>query len=119
LFQALDLAFFRALKKLKATAIAELDDKSAKEQVTKLLQAHQQTATSATIRGSFRKAGLGLNVMVRPFRIEVEEQTLRENRGFQEIWGDICSSRICQGRDSEIDLELRTQSSLLPKLPFG
>jgi hypothetical protein len=72
-FQSLDLVFFGALKKLKATAIAELDDKSANEQITKLLQAYEQTATSATIRGSFQKAGLWLNVTVSPFRIEVEE----------------------------------------------
>jgi hypothetical protein len=57
LFQALDLVFFGALKKLKATAIAGLDDKSANEKIMTFIQAHEQTATSATIRGSFRKAG--------------------------------------------------------------
>jgi hypothetical protein len=86
LFQALDLVFFGALKKLKPSARGEIGDESVEGAITKLLQAYEQTATSATIRGSFRKAGLEANVTTRPFRIRVSEQKLRENPGFQELW---------------------------------
>jgi tRNA(Ser,Leu) C12 N-acetylase TAN1 len=58
IFQALDLVFFGALKKLKAIAQGEFDDDSVNDQITKLVQAHEQTATSMTIRASFREARL-------------------------------------------------------------
>jgi tRNA(Ser,Leu) C12 N-acetylase TAN1 len=87
LFQALDLVFFGALKKLKASATGEFDDDSVRAQVSKLIQAYEQTATSSTIRGSFRRAELEHDTTRRSFRLEVAEETLRENPGFQEIWG--------------------------------
>jgi hypothetical protein len=86
LFQALDLVFFGTLKKLKPTAVGEFDDRSVNAQIMQLLQADEQAATSATIRGSFRKAGMDLDVTTLPFRIRIIEQTLRENPGFKEIW---------------------------------
>jgi hypothetical protein len=102
LFQALDLVFFGVLKRLKATAQGEFDDDSVNAQLTKLIQAYEQTATSSTIRGSFRKAGLCLDVTAQPFRIRVEEQTVRENPGFKEVWdrnvsvGDLTRRRQLQ-----------------------
>jgi hypothetical protein len=51
LFQALDLVFFGASKKLKPAAVGEFDDGSVKAQITQLLQTYAQAATSATIRG--------------------------------------------------------------------
>jgi hypothetical protein len=86
LFQALDLVFFGALKKLKATAVGEFEDDSVNAQITKLIQAFEQTATSATIRGAFRKAGLELDVSRRPFKVKVVEERLRDNPGFREVW---------------------------------
>jgi hypothetical protein len=58
-FQALDLVFFGALKKLKATARGEIDDASADATILKLIQAYEQAAMSTTVRASFRfvKAG--------------------------------------------------------------
>jgi hypothetical protein len=69
LFQALDLVFFGALKKLKATAVGEFEGESVNAQITKLIQAYEQTATSGTIRGAFRKAVLEMNTSMRPFKI--------------------------------------------------
>jgi hypothetical protein len=86
LFQALNRVFFGALKKLKPTAVGEFDDGSVNAQITQLLQAYEQAATSATIRGSFRKAGMDLDVRALPFRIRMGEQKLRENPGFKEVW---------------------------------
>jgi hypothetical protein len=73
LFQALDLVFFGALKKLKPTAVGEFDDGSVHAQITQLLQAYEPAATSATIRGSFGKAGMDLDVTALPFRIRIVE----------------------------------------------
>jgi hypothetical protein len=50
LFQALDLVFFRSLKHLKATASGEFVDNSANDNITKLIQAYEQTARSSTTR---------------------------------------------------------------------
>jgi hypothetical protein len=86
LFQALDLVFFGALKKLKPIAVGEFDDGSVNPQIAQLRQAYKQAATSATIRRSFRKAGMGLDVTTLPLRIRVVEQTQRENPGFKEVW---------------------------------
>jgi hypothetical protein len=69
LFEALDLVFFDAFKKLKATAQGESDGDPVNAQITKRIQAYEQGATCAPIRGSFRKAGMDLDVTVRQFRI--------------------------------------------------
>jgi hypothetical protein len=69
LFQALDLVCFGVLKKLKASAVGEFNDDSVNAQITKLMRAYQQTATSPTIRGSFRKAGLEHDITTRPFKL--------------------------------------------------
>jgi hypothetical protein len=39
-----------------------------------------------TIRGSFRKAELEQDVTMWPFKIRIEEEKLRENPGFRELW---------------------------------
>jgi hypothetical protein len=86
LFQALDLVFFSRLKKLEPNAVGKFADRAVNAQITQLLQASGQAATSATIRGSFRKAGMDLHVTTLPFRIRIVEQRLRENVGFKEVW---------------------------------
>jgi hypothetical protein len=43
IFQALDLVFVAGLKKIKQTATGEFDENSIREQVTKLIQADDQT----------------------------------------------------------------------------
>jgi hypothetical protein len=60
-FQALDLVFCGALKKLKASIVGDFGEDSVDDQSTKLVQAYKQMATSLTIHESFRKAGLALN----------------------------------------------------------
>jgi hypothetical protein len=52
-FQALDLVFITAMKKLKATVPGEFGEDSMDENILKPPQAHEQAATSMTIRGSF------------------------------------------------------------------
>jgi hypothetical protein len=86
LFQELDLVFFGVFRRLKASATSEFDDDSVNAQISKLIQAYGQTATSSTIRGSFRKAGLEHDVTGRPFKLQVVEERLREDPGFREIW---------------------------------
>jgi hypothetical protein len=51
LFQALDLVFFGMRKELKALAIGEFDEDSVNAQISKLIQAYEQTVTSSTTRG--------------------------------------------------------------------
>jgi hypothetical protein len=86
IFQILDLVFFGALNKLTMTADEEFDDDSVNNQITKLVQAYEQTAASITIRSSFRQAGMVRDTSGRPFRLRVNEESLREKPGFQKIW---------------------------------
>jgi hypothetical protein len=84
LFQVLDLVFFEVLKKLKTSAVSEFDD-SVNAHISKLIQAYEQTATPSTIRGSFWKAGLEHDIKIRPFKLQVIEESLRANPGFQKM----------------------------------
>jgi hypothetical protein len=118
LFQALDLVFFGALTKLKPTAVGEFDDGSVNAQITQLLQAYEQAATSATIMGSFRKAGMDLDVTALPFRIRIVEQTQRENPGFKEVWDrnislDDLSRRRQLQRFGIMNSEFRSAESII------
>jgi hypothetical protein len=61
-------------------------EQQADDQVAKLVQAYEQTATSGTIRGSFQKVDLILNTLVHPFRLEFNEGTHRQYPRFKEIW---------------------------------
>jgi hypothetical protein len=83
IFQALDLVFFDALKKLKAAAHCEFGDDSVDDQISKLVQAYQQTGTSSTIRGSFRQAGMVPDTPVRPFKLAFKEERIRGERMVQ------------------------------------
>jgi hypothetical protein len=85
LFQGLDFVLFDALKKLKATAEGEFGDDSVCDQISRLVQAYQQTATSGTAGGSFRKAEIVPDTSVRPFKLAFEEERIRGNEGFREI----------------------------------
>lgn len=58
IFQALDLIFSTALKKLKQNATGDFDDNSINNQITKLVQAYEQIAISMTIPSSFRRTEL-------------------------------------------------------------
>jgi hypothetical protein len=90
LFQTLDLVFFETLKYLKVTVMGDFNDDSVNEHITKLIQVYKQTATLATIKRSFRRVGLGLrlglDVTVRPFKIQVNEEMIRETSGFKAVW---------------------------------
>jgi hypothetical protein len=90
LFRALDLVIFGALTKLKASATGEFDGDSVKAQISKLIQTHEQTAASSTIRGSLRKAGLEYEVTGGPLKLEVVKERLKENPEFREI----CARRM-------------------------
>jgi hypothetical protein len=79
-----DLVFFIALKKSRPSAVGEFDDRCVNPQITQLLQASEQAATSATTRRSLRKAGMDLEVTTPRLRIRIVEQTLRENPGVKE-----------------------------------
>jgi tRNA(Ser,Leu) C12 N-acetylase TAN1 len=86
-FQTFDLVFFGTSKKLTVAIVGEFDDDSVNVQITKLVQAEGQTATSSTINAPFKKAGMDLDVTTRPFRTRIIEQTLRENSNLKDVWG--------------------------------
>jgi hypothetical protein len=100
LFQVLDLVFFRSLKHLKAMAAGEFGDDSANDHITKLIQVYQQTATSSTIRRSFRRAGMIPDTTTRRYKMMVDEAIMRESPGFQTVW---------EGNVSVEDLSRRRQ----------
>jgi hypothetical protein len=102
IFEPFDLVFFGVLKKLQASAEGDFGDESVNDEITKLIQAYQQTATSKTIRGSFRRAGLAPDTSTHPFRLTFHEGVLRENPGFREIWDrDIKTEEISRRRQDQ------------------
>jgi hypothetical protein len=54
---------------IKQTATGEFDKRSVREQITKLLQAYEQTATSMMICASFPKAVLWPDSRTKPFKV--------------------------------------------------
>jgi hypothetical protein len=86
IFQTLDLVFFSASKKLKQTATGEFHDGSVNEQMTKLLHAYEQTATSMNIRSFFRRAGIDPQTGPRPDKIRFDKEQLRNTPDFKDIW---------------------------------
>ena len=86
LFQALDLSFFGALKKNKAYEMETFSDNFLTNSILEVLQAYQKTATDQTIRGSFRLAGIKITYGETPRRVKIDEESIRNNPGFKEIW---------------------------------
>jgi hypothetical protein len=85
-FWALDLVLFDAIKSIKKTSRGDFGDDSVPCHITKLLQTHDQVATSFIIRNAFRKARLTPELTVRLFRLDFNENVLRANQGFSEIY---------------------------------
>jgi hypothetical protein len=77
---------FGSLEHLKATTAGEFGDDSVNEQVTKMIQSYEQTATSGTIRESFHKAGMISDTTTKPFKIRIDDRTMRQSPGFQAGW---------------------------------
>jgi hypothetical protein len=98
LFQALDLCLFGVFKRRKDTTGGEFGDGSLKDQITKVLKAYEETATSFTIRGSFRRAGFKYIVTTKPYTLDFDESIVRENPGFKEIWDRNYSVEILRRR---------------------
>jgi transposase len=86
LFQALDLSFFGALKHIKITIEGDFQDDSLRDVITKLLKSYEKTGTSFTVRASFIRAGFRFNIENNPYTLEFDEEAVKRNPGFQEIW---------------------------------
>jgi hypothetical protein len=71
---------------LKRIGTGEFDDSWVSEQITKLVYAYEQTATSMNIRASFRRAEIYPNIVCRPYKIRFDQQQLRNSSGFKEFW---------------------------------
>jgi hypothetical protein len=107
--QALDLVFLGAMKKLKATVPGEFGEDSMDEQIPKLLQAYEQTATSMGIRGSFRKAGIYPIVESGALKVNFEEEKLHNNAESKEL-----RSATSQSRNYHEGADCRYLGSLMP-----
>jgi hypothetical protein len=84
LFGALDLVLVGVLKKLKQTPFGDGDDETTmNRQISRLIQADEQSATSLTIMRSARKAGLSQDIRVRPFRWQFGDTVLMDSPGFK------------------------------------
>jgi hypothetical protein len=63
---------------------------------------HEQSTTPSTIRGPFRKGGLQPDTTTPPFKLQVVEETLRENAGSHEIWaGDVLIETLSASRRAQ------------------
>ena len=102
LFQALDLCFFGAMKKNKSNEMEVFSEKILINTILEVLQAYEKTATTQTIRNSFRLAGIKSTVGQMPKRVIIDEVLIRNNPGFQEIWNlNIPIEAISQRRQKQ------------------
>jgi hypothetical protein len=86
LFQALDLVLFGDADNKKDSLENEPEVASIQGQISKIIRAYEKIVTSFTIRPCFYKAGLSPNTQTRSFKLEFNEEALRRNDGFQELW---------------------------------
>jgi hypothetical protein len=99
LFQALDLVFFGAIENNKDSLTNEPEVASVRGQIWKFVGASKQTATSSTIRSHFCKVELSSNTQTRPFKLEFNEEALRQNDGFHELrYRNISIAELSRGR---------------------
>ena len=110
IFQALDLSFFGILKRNKGKEDEFLTEDELTKQILDIIQAYEKTATSLNIKGSFSKAGIVYLVDEKPYRISIDEETLRNNKGFIEIWDknisiDVLSKRRQNQKFGAINLD--------------
>jgi hypothetical protein len=99
LFQVLDLVFFGAMRKNKDLLANKPEVPSVDGQSWKITRACEQTATSFTIRSCFGKVGLSPNTQTRPFKLEFNEEALRQNDGFKELRDrHISAAELCGRR---------------------
>jgi hypothetical protein len=119
IFQALDLVFFGVLTRLRQTTVGDYDEKSMNGQITKLIHAYEQTATSFAIRELFEKAELSLNTREKPFRFQFNQAALRENPGFKEIWERNSSAAELSSRRQEHRFQLSTENFSFNKHTSG
>jgi hypothetical protein len=68
---------------LKASVIGDFGDDSFNNQIAKVFQASEQTATSMMIRGSFHKVGLTADTSSWLFKLKFDDENLPENKGFK------------------------------------
>jgi hypothetical protein len=76
---ALDLSLFGALKRRKDRSSGEFGDGNLKDQITKLPKVHEETSTSFTIRGSFRRAIFLYRLARSTHALVFSQEKVREN----------------------------------------
>jgi hypothetical protein len=85
LFQTLDLVRFGAMKNIKDHLANEPNAASIHGRICRRALVYEQTTTSFPIQSCFHKAGFSANNQPRPFKLEVNEKTLRQNDEFKEL----------------------------------
>jgi hypothetical protein len=86
LFQSLDLVLFGIVKKKKQTEDCEPDQIAILQQISRLLNAYESAATSTNIRSSFKKAGFLIDTTSSLSRVKFDDNIVRGNPGFRELW---------------------------------
>ena len=98
IFQALDLSFFGVFLKNKSMENQKYHFCQITKTILNILQAYEKTATSLNIRGSFGASGIKIVSSNFPKRVEIDENSIRENAHFKELWNlnvpvEVLSSR--------------------------
>lgn len=86
IFQALDLSFFGVFKKNKSIENQNLAASKQINAILNVIQSYEKTATSMNIRSSFRESGISINYGKLPRRIDINEDNIRQNKEFKELW---------------------------------
>jgi hypothetical protein len=97
--QPLDLVLFGLFKRMKLIQEPELARWSHEGQIVLLQESYEKVATRRNIRASFRKAGVTLNCTRRPYTVDFDENSVRNNFGFSQVWdADFDIARLTERR---------------------
>ena len=77
LFQPCDLSLFGTLKTIQKSMKRETNQDKIKDYIMRILKAYESAATYFNIRGSFRKAGLYICTIHKPYTIQYDSFTLK------------------------------------------
>lgn len=86
IFQALDLVLFGIFKKKKETQKSTVDQNKQAFLSSKIINAYEETMTGSRIRSSFHRAGFTIDTSKNPHRLIFDENLLKDNPGFKELW---------------------------------
>ena len=86
ILQMLDLVNYGVFKKKNDGAQKKFDKNDTINEIIKIINSYEATFIGSNIRGAFNRGGIFINIKESPNRLRFDENKVKHNPGFQEIW---------------------------------